>query len=63
MVRMSEKIGRVGETENITVVPKMEGVIRIRRRLTESEPRSGERLGRCGSRGNISIWGEDEIKK
>jgi len=41
----------------------MEGVIGIRRRLIESETRSGERTGRCGSRGNISILGEDEIKK
>lgn len=28
-----------------------------------SEPRSGERARKMWGRGNISIWGEDEIKK
>ena len=45
------------------MVPKIKGIIRVSRRLTEGESGSGERIGRRGSKGSISVLGEGEIKK
>lgn len=49
---MPKRPRRIWETEN-RVVPKIEAIITISRRLTYGESILGERIESCGSKGSI----------